>query len=239
VVPVKKGEVPLDKTIRRVTRFLHNKFKDDQIILIDDPENQLNKEIQKIELNSPQVKSELKIGIIYAKQGQVNPHEMFKNGPSLNFQHFLNAMEIDPKQYIEKWNDIMVHWYISPYLTPDQHRRDVGNSACIIFFQDSGKPFDASQVQELGMVPQIFIVVQPAFKDMGYRVGFFRSGNLHAFDPMVPANHVFLAQALKDFLLTKVYNGNVMFCYCSPMNRGFMLKRESDISAVVDKYITA
>jgi len=114
----------------------------------------------------------------------------------------------------------------------------VGNAPCIIFFLDEGKPFDASQVQELGMVPQIFIVVQPAFVEMGYRVGFFRSGNLHAFDPTVPINHVFLPQTLKDFLLTKVYNGNVMFCYCSPMNRGFMLKRESDIAEIVDKHIT-
>jgi len=92
-------------------------------------------------------------------------------------------------------------------------------------------------VQELGMVPQIFIVVQPGWNDVGYRVGFFRSGNLQAFEPSVPVNHVFLPHSLKDFLLTKVYNGNVMFCYCRPMNRGFMLTRESDIALIADKYL--
>jgi len=107
VVPIKKGDVPIDKTIRRMNRFFQNKYKEDQVVVMDDPENKLPKEIQKIELNSPQVKSELKIGIIYAKKGQVNPHEMFKNTPSQNFQNFLMAMDIGPKQHIEKWNDIV------------------------------------------------------------------------------------------------------------------------------------
>jgi len=238
VVPVKKGDVPIEKTIRRVTRWLHNRYKDDQIVYVPDEDFSLNKEVQKIEINSPQIKVELKIGIIYALSGQINPHEMLKNSNSPSFTNFLSAINIDPKQSSEKWNDILVHWYVSPFLNADQHRRDVGNAPCIIFFQDEGKPFDASQIQELGMVPQIFVVVQPFWKNMGYRVGFFRSGNLHAFEPMVPANHIFLRDTLKNFLLTKIYNGNVTFCYCSPMNRGFVLTRESDISQIADKYIT-
>eukprot|EP01124_Arcella_intermedia_P005508 TRINITY_DN13257_c0_g1_i3.p2 TRINITY_DN13257_c0_g1~~TRINITY_DN13257_c0_g1_i3.p2 ORF type:complete len:165 (-),score=35.75 TRINITY_DN13257_c0_g1_i3:103-597(-) len=163
---------------------------------------------------------------------------MFKNVPSPIFQNFLVAMDLDKVKCLEKWNDITVHWYISPYLNADEHRRDVGNAPCIIFFQEEGKPFDASLVQELGMVPQIFIVVQPGFMGLGYRVGFFRSGNLQAFEPAVPANHIFLPHALKDFLLTKIYNGNVMFCYCRPMNRGFSLTRESDIAEIADKFLT-
>jgi hypothetical protein len=172
VIPVKKGDVPMDKTVRRVTRWLHNKYKEDQIVFVPDEDNSISKEVQKIEINSPQIKSELKIGIIYATSGQINPHDMLKNATSQSFSNFLSAISIDPKQSSEKWNEILVHWYVSPFLNSDQHRRDVGNAPCIIFFQDEGKPFDASQVQELGIVPQIFVVVQPFF-NTGYRVGFF------------------------------------------------------------------
>lgn len=34
--------------------------------------------------------------------------------------------------------------------------------------------------------------------------------------------------------MTKIHNGNVNFYYSSPMNRGFLVKRQEDIDAVID-----
>jgi len=103
----------------------------------------------------------------------------------------------------------------------------------MIFFQDEGEPFNAVDIGTLGMVPQIMVVVQPF--EQGYRIGFFRGGNMRPFGPPLPINYVFHPSEIREYILTKIYNGNVNFFYSSPMNRAYMSTRQAAIDAVCEK----
>lgn len=201
----------------------------------------LKESVIAIEANSPQTKSELTIAVIRQKSGQKNPHEMFLNEPSPEFKKFLENMHLHPEDKrvnrSKKWKHVGITWYIATQLCADEHRRDVGNAPSIIFFMDEGLPFSAAEIGSLGMVPQIFVVVQPHTQGdiKGWRVGFFSSGNMRPYGPPVPYSSVFVNHnSLRDFILTKIHNGNVNFYYSSPMNRRFLMKRQEDIDSVVD-----
>jgi len=217
----------------RVLKYLQMKYPGDTILTVKDPTFTATKDIAKIEQDSSQVKNELTIGIIYAKAHQTNPLDMFANQPNENFLNFLSVMNV-PTSGDMKWKHFSITTHVAPYLNSEEHRRCVGNSPSIIFFIDEGDPFDASEVDKMGMVPQIFVVVQPLL--VHYRVGFFRSGNLKSFGPELSHNLVLSGPALADFIWTKIHNGNVMFYYTPPMNRAWMLTRQSNIENIVQNY---
>jgi len=159
-----------------------------------------------------------------------------KNKGSKQFKKFLQAIDVDTENSAanrnKRWQHTCVSYYVAPQLSEDEHRRDVGNAPSIIFFVERGKQFDTNEVGSLGMVPQIFVVVQPC-KEKGWQLGFFSSGNMRPYGPALPKNLTFVdGKSLRDFILTKVHNGNVNFYYSSPMNRRFLMKRQEDIDAV-------
>lgn len=211
-------------------------------------ESHLHDMVLSIEATSPQTKSELTIAVIPCLQGyvryfydtkkdrQVNPHEMMCNKPTDAFLQFLKDMHVDPvskaANRTKPWQLLTITYFVATQLDKDEHRRDVGNAPAIIFFKEEGEQFDASEVHTLGMVPQIFIVVQPYKKD--YRIGFFNSGNMQPYRPPLPANFVFSPKEIQEFILTKIHNGYINFFYTSPMNRSFMLKRQDVINGVAD-----
>eukprot|EP01124_Arcella_intermedia_P013080 TRINITY_DN19488_c0_g1_i1.p1 TRINITY_DN19488_c0_g1~~TRINITY_DN19488_c0_g1_i1.p1 ORF type:complete len:685 (-),score=139.97 TRINITY_DN19488_c0_g1_i1:30-1916(-) len=220
------------KLSTKVLKYLQSMYPEDNIMQIKDPNYLAPKDIAKIEGDSPQVKKEITIGVIYAKEGQTNPLEMFANKTSEAFEKFLVIMGMTEPEI--KWQHVTIIAHVSPKLNSEQHRRCVGNAPAIIFFMDEGDSFDASDVGQLGMVPQIFIVVQR--HKYGYRVGFFHSGNLKPFGPDLGKNYFFQQEALRDLLYTKIFNGNMMFFYCSPMNRAFTLTRSTNIDLIIQNY---
>eukprot|EP01123_Difflugia_compressa_P009832 TRINITY_DN3391_c0_g1_i1.p1 TRINITY_DN3391_c0_g1~~TRINITY_DN3391_c0_g1_i1.p1 ORF type:complete len:179 (-),score=30.44 TRINITY_DN3391_c0_g1_i1:15-527(-) len=165
---------------------------------------------------------------------------MFANVSTESFENFRRAMGI-PESGELQWKHVTVTFHMAPYLNSEQHRRCVGNSPSIVFFKDEGEPFDAREVDKLGMVPQIFVVVQPhkppGAAEITYRVGFFHSGNLKPFGPELAANHLFSCGAIADLVLTKIHNGNVMFYYSNPMNRAFLLTRQNNIDIVLQNFL--
>lgn len=156
------------------------------------------------------------------------------------FEQFLKDMHIDPNNKAANrtrpWQLLTITYFVSTQLDKDEHRRDVGNAPAIIFFKEEGEQFDASEVHTLGMVPQIFIVVQP-YKKKDYRIGFFNSGNMQPYRPPLPANFVFSPKEIQEFILTKIHNGYINFFYTSPMNRSFLLKRQEVINSISDSVL--
>eukprot|EP01127_Copromyxa_protea_P024043 TRINITY_DN9293_c0_g1_i3.p1 TRINITY_DN9293_c0_g1~~TRINITY_DN9293_c0_g1_i3.p1 ORF type:complete len:514 (+),score=89.49 TRINITY_DN9293_c0_g1_i3:345-1886(+) len=197
---------------------------------------QLHESVLSIEVNSPQTKSEMTIAVIFCKTGQNNPHEMMCNKPTEPFIKFLKDMNIHPTDKnanrTKSWQALTITYFVATQLDKDEHRRDVGNSPAMIFFKEEGEQFDASEIHTLGMVPQIFVVVQPYKKD--YRIGFFNSGNMQPYRPPLPANFTFAPKEIQEFILTKIHNGYINFFYASPMNRSFMLKRQEEIAKIAE-----
>lgn len=46
-------------------------------------------------------------------------------------------------------------------MNEEEQRRLIGNDNVVLFFKDEGEPFNPIHVEEMGLMPQCFVVVQP------------------------------------------------------------------------------
>ena len=127
-------------------------------------------------------------------------------------------------------------------LTPDAHRRLIGNDIAVIFFRDHG--VRALQLDEidLGTVPQVHAVVQPAApgivsEEPAYHVNFFSRNGVREYGPRLPENICLRPKEMRDFVLCKMINGLVSaMVYSAPMNRLWYRPRGAAIEDLVAKY---
>jgi len=211
------------------------------------------KEVSKIEKNHPQYRKAMKIGVILSRKGQVEPQEMFLNGLNddrcsdafwtfmdhlgkpislSNWTNYRGDMGHEGETYYTQWKNIEIIYHVAPMLGAEEHRRLIGNDVAVIFFHEEGE-FDASHLDKLGTVPQIFIVVSPA-KD-NYRIASFSNGNIKQYGPPIPVGAL-NPEETKELVLTKLYNGLMMTTYCPPLNRLFYLPRNDTLEAIVAQF---
>eukprot|EP01126_Amoeba_proteus_P027312 TRINITY_DN2710_c0_g1_i2.p2 TRINITY_DN2710_c0_g1~~TRINITY_DN2710_c0_g1_i2.p2 ORF type:complete len:278 (+),score=69.54 TRINITY_DN2710_c0_g1_i2:1118-1951(+) len=140
--------------------------------------------------------------------------------------------------YYLEWNKIEVIYHLAPWLTPEQHRRLIGNDVNVIIFLEtkSNKPFDESSCEALGKIPQVFVLVSVA-EDDKYKISFFRKTTLPAFDPLPPPLGCTLTlEEAKDFILKKCYNGYQVAYKAPPLDRLYVAPRENEIQQLCQKY---
>jgi len=130
--------------------------------------------------------------------------------------------------------------HVTPWLTTEQHRRLIGNDICLILYYDTEEntevQFDPQVLDTLGIVPQVFTVVQPVKHE--YLLGFFHRANLKAYRPTPPPRgYTFNAETIRDYLFTKLYNGYVMSTKCPPVNRLFSTPRRAAIETLGDYFL--
>jgi hypothetical protein len=205
----------------------------------------------------------LKIGVLYIKPGQ-NITEIFQNQPPAHssFWTFLDLIgtkvnlqgwtkyggdfgHVSQDTYYTTWKEIQIMFHVTPWLTTEQHRRLIGNDICLILFHTSDVvyessdreiPFDPQVIETLGIVPQVFTVVEPV--KSGYLLGFFHRANLKPYLPKPPPRgHLFTAENVMDYLFTKLYNGYVMSTKCPPVNRLFAVPRKAAIESLGEIYL--
>lgn len=98
-------------------------------------------------------------------------------------------------------------------MNAEQHRRLIGNDIAVIYFHE-GPPFVLEEHDNLGTVPQVFVVVSPyqdrfrfhfllIFLKFQNRVGSYSRINIRSFGPPIPEENIFEGNLLKDFILTK------------------------------------
>eukprot|EP01125_Pyxidicula_operculata_P003056 TRINITY_DN1321_c0_g2_i1.p1 TRINITY_DN1321_c0_g2~~TRINITY_DN1321_c0_g2_i1.p1 ORF type:complete len:1345 (-),score=395.48 TRINITY_DN1321_c0_g2_i1:173-4207(-) len=245
--------------VENLEKFISDRERDSEVYLVADTAK-FSKEFCLVEDKHSQVLRNMKIGIIYTKHGQADPHEMFKNGRegdqcSDKFWNFMKLMgrEIDllgwkkyngdmsvnspGKTYFDDtWKNINIVYHLAPMLDPEGHRRLIGNDVAIIFFLEEGQDtwFEPTDYEKLGTVPQIYIVVQPVGNN--YRVAFFTRNTIKPFGPDLPTTSAMDPAAMKDLVLTKLYNGLIMSQYCPPMDRLFSIPRGETIKDIVANY---
>jgi len=133
-----------------------------------------------------------------------------------------------------RWNRRAVVWHVASDMSEDQHRRLIGNDIVVLFFKEEGEPFDPQMVNELGTIPQVFIVIQP-HKDK-YRVGFFNRSSLTSFEPALLKNILLSSKSIVDYILVKIYNGLITSMMCPPMNKLHERPRAAAIAEVIFKW---
>jgi len=226
----------------RLTKYLSTMpdYSKNLIYRIKDP--LLNIDIQSVERKHRQTKETgFRLAIIYCKTGQKNPLEMMKNEMSESFNTFLTHMGIEK---VEEDGPVEIIWEsyipvlfdVAAYMNSEQHRRLIGNDQVTIFFKDEGEPFDPSGIDSIGVVPQIFLVVQPYQNK--YRITSFRRKNIKkSFNPQMPSNYLFHSSRLQDFILKKVYNGLMQSRKYQPMKRLYETPRATTITEIATKFI--
>jgi len=204
----------------------------------------------------------MKVGVIFAKKGQINPvEEMFKNNMDdseggIQFVNFLNLMgykinikgwngfrgdfssNAEVTTYYENWNNIEIIYHIAPWLNTDEQRRFIGNDiAVIVMVEASATKYDPSNMDKLGTVPQIIVVAQPVLGDaeVKYRLFFLSRKNLNQCMPLAPMQALD-ATTSKNLILTKLHNCLVISKRCPPFDRLFQMPRGQFISDIVKKF---
>eukprot|EP01127_Copromyxa_protea_P012332 TRINITY_DN3200_c0_g1_i1.p1 TRINITY_DN3200_c0_g1~~TRINITY_DN3200_c0_g1_i1.p1 ORF type:complete len:208 (-),score=14.68 TRINITY_DN3200_c0_g1_i1:290-913(-) len=138
--------------------------------------------------------------------------------------------------YYTNWNDVEVLYHIAPWFNDEQHRRLLGNDIIhIIYFDDSVEKFDPQFLTNFSNLAQIFSVVQPIGNR--FSVSFYTRGNIPSFEPFTPPTNCILSlEEVRDFVLTRSYNGSHMVFTVPPMNLLHSRPRERTIASLAAKF---
>jgi len=230
--------------VDRVIQAIMSEKNSKSVQYVDNP--QMSYDLLDVEKNHPQMRTTLKIGIIYCKKGQSDPQEMFQNGRngdvcSDSFWEFLKLLgkeielsdwtgyrgdfgaDVHGKTFFQNWKNVQIMYHVAPMMDGESHRRLIGNDVAIIFFLEKGK-FSLSNISSLGTVPQIFSVVKPT-KTGKYKIASFCNINIKPYFPAMPSFQID-PPVLKELLLTKLYNGVMMTTYCPPLARFFFFAKK-------------
>lgn len=179
--------------------------------------------------------SKLDIGVVYCSHYQTDILEIFENkyhNSSKNYKVFLNYMHIsdyfDPaNKYDDIFNDnIKIRWYPSTHMESEEIRQYIGNTNCVIFFNDgdiSDLLMNGELLKSFGKVNQIFIIVS-CINNLYYIKIVHKK--MDSFPPYVPYNYLFKGNDIWDFILTKVYNGAITLKINSQISEFFLTPRK-------------
>jgi hypothetical protein len=197
-------------------------------------------DIRDIEKNFPQSFDAFDITLLEVNEGQTDPHEIFQNKEhSPQFEKFLRVMSISlplTEKTEFEWNEKKIRWFLASQMNEEQIRRLIGNTENVVLFHNASIPFDPIHIDKMGNIPQTFIVVQP-FKKSTYRIGSFHRFDL-SYPPFVPTNYAFGTIDVKEFILTKIYNGLMKSRNCPPYCSMYERPRLRAIREIVEKYVS-
>jgi len=216
-------------------------------------QTQFPSELLAVEPKHPQSKTTIKIAFLYSLGNETTLQDFFNHketspaymtfldilGEKMNLKGWKKyrgdfGAEVQQDSYYSSWKGIEIMFHICHWLTPEQHRRLIGNDVVVIIFHDSSNPFVPDPISNIGTVPQIFGVVSP--HEDKYRVGFFSRPNIKPYAPHIPVDYLFTADKLKDFVFTKAYNGYCQALTCPPMNRLYELPRGEELSHLINAF---
>lgn len=180
--------------------------------------NALNDTMFKIHHMKMDVLAKLDMGLIYRTQGQYDIRKLMKNKPSCEaWQNIVHQAKFDKSCNV----------HVGSELSKQDFRRFIGNSMCIMIYNDSNEIIDPTQFH-FGEMSVFFSVIKP--EENGYQVGFYfnlsvmktpfeqiqydqflaviKHTRIH---PETPAGYVFEASALLSCIIEKSRNA-VQLC---------------------------
>ncbi len=187
------------------------------------------------------------IGIIYAKSTQTDALKMLHNrhkDVNTECREFLKLMavpeEYDPNNLYDDhfYVSTKIKWYLSTQMNEEDIRCHIGNVNCIIIFHEGTGAFDIGTVSEFGKLSQIFIFVQyhkpdqTIFPENRYRIGVVHK-KMKYFKPLVPGNYLFETKDVRDFILTKIYNGMINIKTNSHISHYYLYPREKELQNII------
>eukprot|EP01126_Amoeba_proteus_P022260 TRINITY_DN22541_c0_g1_i1.p1 TRINITY_DN22541_c0_g1~~TRINITY_DN22541_c0_g1_i1.p1 ORF type:complete len:286 (+),score=58.20 TRINITY_DN22541_c0_g1_i1:159-1016(+) len=209
-------------------------------------ESSANDDIMAIEKLHRQKVPHVKIALLYCKDGQTDPMDMFRNSMedvSEAYKEFAQLVGVPTvweanHPLANVWNKKEIIWYPSTQLTADEQRSYIANTSVVVVFKDGKEPLNISEMHKMGKLSLVFLVVTPDSSMPGYfRLSLFHKNGLKVVQPMLPSNWLFPSNpSLRDYLLTKLHNAYMMLRTVPPLNFMFMKPRHATIKQVVVRY---
>ncbi|XP_012556540.1 signal-induced proliferation-associated 1-like protein 1 isoform X1 [Hydra vulgaris] len=188
-------------------------------------------------LDKVMLKDELKVGLIFVKEGQRLEEEFFTNTEhSKEFDDFLGFLGdrvklggfkgysggLDTKHSLtgeysiyKEWRNYKVMFHVATLLPMDEHddlklqrKRHVGNDIVCLVFLEPGAKFEPASVRSNFL--HIFIAVQPHYINdkIFYRVSVASRKTVLPFGPPIPFSQLFEKnEFFHDWLFAKMING--------------------------------
>eukprot|EP01126_Amoeba_proteus_P048731 TRINITY_DN5655_c0_g1_i1.p1 TRINITY_DN5655_c0_g1~~TRINITY_DN5655_c0_g1_i1.p1 ORF type:complete len:391 (+),score=76.80 TRINITY_DN5655_c0_g1_i1:1081-2253(+) len=236
------------KIMAQVESWLDQRFKA-TFQWVKDNEEQFNEDLCKLHHLHGVRKKNFMLSVVYCKQGQFKPLDMMRNSPldlSVEARKFLDIMGITSKGEITQddksgqraidWYGRKIVWHCALMMNQEEQRRLIGNDNCVLFFKDEGSPFNPLYVNDMGVMPQCYVVVQP-YSNQGYRVAFFQRKQILTFGPSPMRNMIVSPEDIKDFVLTKLHNASLVCLICPPLVNLLSRPRAAAIQEVVEKHM--
>ncbi|XP_077862589.1 uncharacterized protein LOC102801706 [Saccoglossus kowalevskii] len=190
-----------------------------------------------LKLDQVFVKSELKVGVVYIKEGQTTEEEILNNPHhSAYFDEFLDilGMRVKMKGFngykggldaindltgstsvYTRWKDIEIMFHVSTLLPCDerdpqklQRKRHIGNDiVCVVFLEGANAEFAGNTIKSHFL--HTFIVVKLVSKQpMRFAVSVVSRDEVPSFNPPLSEGHIFeKGPRFREWLLCKIVNG--------------------------------
>lgn len=237
-----------------------NVFPNCDIYMVED-DAQLRKELLRIESMAPENSTCFRIGVVYAGEDDEEESQMFVHNSAAEQAALFNFMSLFSDEielmgwggfkgqlsttaagtsYYANFHGCEIMFHVAPLLTPEQHRRLIGNDTVIIYFHNSSKkPFPSQAPRSI--MGQVFVVVKNLEQGKKLRVGFMSRKKVADYGPQMPVNPVFDVttpegrDVFRDFLLCRVINAYRAAMTSPPLDK--MLKRPRVV--VIEKLLEA
>jgi hypothetical protein len=236
--------ISIKKQLKRFFSINYTKFK--QISVND----KIINDLKHLEKTRTCMIDKISIGVIYAKNAELYPetigliHKTNKKNSS-KFNDFMKHMNIptlynpDIKQFDDLYHGIQIKYYNSVMMDQQSIRQYIGNCTCMIIFKEYNEVLQIETLETFGKVNQFFLIVEGILhefpigpvresirgnKDVFYRISFVRR-TLNSFEPFIPSSCVIDKLSIRDFILTKFYNGILELRLNSQMSHLFTTPR--------------
>jgi hypothetical protein len=202
--------------------------------------------ILSIDTNIP---TSINTSIILCKKGQLSRKEWFKNNDDVAknvlFDCFLRCM--GQKQSLQFWKgsspkygytysnfwrgQITVMYYVSTLMNKDEQRAFIGNCSSVILFTEFNiSEFDVTSLDDLGVVPQIFVLV--CHINHKYKISVLTRHGTLVNDIHVPSFPVD-GEHVVDVILTNIYRVMLYLDKCNSHKKLFNHSREDQINCII------
>ncbi|RZC37177.1 uncharacterized protein BDFB_011720, partial [Asbolus verrucosus] len=177
------------------------------------------------------IKSELKVGVIYVKEGQYTEEEILDNNDnSLLFEEFLQIFgeKVRLKGFDKykgglysvytNWRNIEIMFHVSTLLPYEKHdpqklqrKRHIGNDiVCVVFLEADNTAFSPACIKSHFLHTFILVRTSPRIKrkPTRYEVSVVTRDEVGAYKPYLWEQSVFdKGPMFREWLLTKIVNG--------------------------------
>lgn len=217
-----------------------------------------------LSLEERQVCSGFKFGIVYIRAGQTDENDIFSNETgSEDWNEFLDLLGnrvalkgwshysagLDVKgnttgthSLYTNWrgNEIMFHVSTMLPFHPDdpqklERKRHVGNDICVVVFQDGNTPYLPATITS--HFNHVIGAVQSDKAVNGYRVGFSSKEGVPSYGPPLPSLGNVKKDDLREFLLTKLINGETSSLLAPAFAQKLVRTREALLNFFVQQYM--